>query len=151
MLVTTMPISRGKCLSGLSDHSYNPIFKSAECNTNDVYHRDTFINILRCSLLYFFSRATYDLSKTNLSKVSPWLRQRFCPRQVEVLIVCYHCNYRHMVAVRKIEKRIWYNHTSDVNYQKLWQMNLDNPERTERNAIKNNIKNIQCARKHTII
>ena len=74
MLVTTMPIGRGKCLSGLSDLSYNPIFKSAECNTNDVYHRDTFINyinILRCSLLYFLSRATYDLSKRNLSKVSP--------------------------------------------------------------------------------
>ena len=55
MLVTTMPISGGKCLSGLSDLSYNPIFKSAECNTNDVYHRDTFINfinILKCSLLY---------------------------------------------------------------------------------------------------
>ena len=109
MLVTTMPIGRGKCLSGLSDLSYNPIFKSAECNTNDVYHWDTFINfinILRCSLLYFFNRATYDLSKTNLSKVSLWLRQRFCPRQMEVLIVCYHCNYRHMVVVRKMEKRI---------------------------------------------
>ena len=74
MLVTTMPIGRGKCLSGLSDLSYNPIFKSAECNTNDVYHRDTFINlfnILRCSLLYFLNRATYDLSKRNLSKVQP--------------------------------------------------------------------------------
>ena len=50
------------------------IFKSAECNTNDVYHRDTFINfinILRYSLLYFLNRATYDLSKRNLSKVQP--------------------------------------------------------------------------------
>ena len=74
MLVTTMPIGRGKCLSGLSDLSYNPIFKSAEGNTNDVYHRDTFINFinnLRCSLLYVLNRATYDLSKRNPSKVQP--------------------------------------------------------------------------------
>ena len=74
MLVTTMPIGREECLSGLSDLSYNPIFKSAECNTNDVYHRDTFINFiknLRCSLLYFLNRSTYDLSKRNPSKVQP--------------------------------------------------------------------------------
>ena len=74
LMLVTMPIGRGKCLSGLSDLSYNPFFKFAECNTNDVYHRDTFINfinILRCSLLYFLNRATYELSKRNLSKVQP--------------------------------------------------------------------------------
>ena len=51
-----------------------PFIKSAECNTNDVYHRDNFINfinILRCSLLYFLNRATYDLSERNPSKVQP--------------------------------------------------------------------------------
>ena len=53
MLVTTKPIGRGKCLSGLSDLSYNPIFKSAECNTNDVYYRDTFINFFFFYNFYF--------------------------------------------------------------------------------------------------
>ena len=51
-----------------------PFIKSAECNTNDVYHRDSFINfinILTCLLLYFLNRATYDLSKRNPSKVQP--------------------------------------------------------------------------------
>ena len=52
-----------------------PFIKSAECKTNDVYHRDTFINfinILRCSLLYFLNRATYDLMYVrNPSKVQP--------------------------------------------------------------------------------
>ena len=80
MLVTTMPIGRGKCLSGLSYLSHNPIFKSAECNTYDVYHRDTFINILRCSLLYFLNRATCDLSKRNLSKVQPMAKTTVLPK-----------------------------------------------------------------------
>ena len=51
-----------------------PFIKSAECNTNDVYNRDSFINfinILTCLLLYFLNRATYDLSKRNPSKVQP--------------------------------------------------------------------------------
>ena len=51
-----------------------PFIKSAECNTNDVYNRDSFINfinILTCLLLYFLNRATYDLSKRNPSKVHP--------------------------------------------------------------------------------
>ena len=51
-----------------------PFIKSAECNTNDVYNRNSFINfinILTCLLLYFLNRATYDLSKRNPSKVQP--------------------------------------------------------------------------------
>ena len=60
-----------------------PFIKSAECNTNDVYHRDTFINfinILRCSLLYFLNRATYDLSKRNPSKVQPMAKITVLPK-----------------------------------------------------------------------
>ena len=55
MLVTTMPIGRGKCLSGLSDLSYKPIFKSAECNTNDVYHGIPLLTLLTSYGVHYYT------------------------------------------------------------------------------------------------
>ena len=60
-----------------------PFIKSAECNTNDVYNRDSFINfinILTCLLLYFLNRATYDFLKGTRQKYSPMAKITVLPK-----------------------------------------------------------------------